>query len=128
MKNKLINILKKIKNSLRNFMWVFSVLLAFQSISYKIPYGIVIGAMLLLNSFIFLPWQDKIFFKFKIKLSMLNKFFIIFMNLNICALSIKINETSYYKCILPIILMLLMWILLIMYLKIKIDNKEHKKG
>lgn len=128
MKNKLINVLKKIKKSLNNFIWGFSILLAIQSISFKMPYGIVIGAMVLLNSFIFFPWQDKIFFKLKIKLSKLNKFFIIFMNLNISALSIEIDETSYYKCIIPIILMLLVWILLIIHLIRKRNSKECKRN
>ena len=119
MKNKIINLLKKIKKILGTFLWVFLILLSIESFTFKIPYGIVVGFMLLLISFLFFPWQNKLFLKWNIKLSKLNKLFIFILCINICAFSIKITEKSYFKCILPIILMILTWILMIIYKKIR---------
>lgn len=119
MKNKIIKLLKKIKKSFSTFFWIILILLAIESFTFKIPYAIVIGIMLLLMSFLFFPWQDKLFLKWKIELSKLNKLFIFILCINICAFSIKITEKSYYKCILPIILMILAWVLVIIYKKRK---------
>ena len=51
------------------------------------------------------PWLDKMCNKIGVKLSVRNKWFIGVVNLFIAAYLINPEEVSYYKCILPIVLM-----------------------
>lgn len=116
-------IIKRIILSIKNSLWVFLILLTIQSFTFKIPYCIVIGQMLLSISFVFFPWLDKILLSYKIKLKTSNKLFIIISNILIASYIIKPTEESYYKCILPILMFILTWIFIIIYAKHK--NKDY---
>ncbi len=110
MKNKL-TFLNNIKMALKNGAWVLLTALGIKSLTYKIPYLVVLGVMLILVGFIFFPWLDKL----GIKLSSGNKWFVAVCNIFISAYLISPEEESYYKCILPIVLMILVWLITIFY-------------
>ncbi len=113
-KNKLsINV----KKFFRNGAWVFLIAMAIESFSFKMPYLKVLGTYFIITSFMFFPWLDKLFNLININFSNKNKWFLVLINVLIAAYLIKPEETSYYKCILPISLMILVWIMTIYYLK-----------
>lgn len=107
---------------LRNMTWVFLTAMAIQAFFFKIPYCIVIGSFLILTSLLFFPWLDKICNSLNIKMSGKNKWFIGILNLFIAAYLITPEEASYYKCALPITLMILVWVITIIYLRYKIKK------
>lgn len=98
-----------------NGAFVFILALGIEALTFKIPYCIVLGVFLILTSFIFFPWLDNICNLIGIKLSSKNKWFIVIINLFIAAYLIKPEETNYYKCILPVILMIITWIMTVVY-------------
>lgn len=117
------------KYTINNFLKAVTSFLMFgmaiQSFVFKTPYHIVMGVMLLLISFLFFPYSNKFLERFKIKLSFLQKSFIIVSNFLITAISVNVEETRYYKCILPIIFMVIFWIITIIYSKSRL-NKDKK--
>ena len=99
------NNFSRVKTALKNGAFVFIFLLGIEAFTFKIPYCIVMGMLLILTSLLFFPWLDKICNMINVKLSIKNKWFIGIVNLFIAAYLINPEETDYYKCILPIILM-----------------------
>ena len=116
------NILTSIKRSLKNGAFVFIFLLGLEAFTFKIPYCVVMGTLLVLLSLLFFPWLDKMCNMLGVKLSVRNKWFIGIVNLFIAAYLINPEEVSYYKCILPIVLMILVWVITIFYSKRKSKN------
>ena len=96
--------------------------LSVQSFLFKMPYFIVLGVMLLSVSLTLSSWFNKILLSRSINLSILNKIFIIIGNILIAAYSLEPYEKNYFKCIIPILLIFLSWILTITYVK----NKSKK--
>lgn len=113
------NNFSRVKTALKNGAFVFIFFLGIEAFRFKIPYYIVMGMLLILTSLLFFPWLDKIFNLIGIKLNIKNKWFIGVVNLFIAAYLINPKEVSYYKCILPIVLMILTWIITIFYSKRK---------
>lgn len=109
-----------VKRALKNGAWVFLTAMGIESFTFKIPYCIVLGAFLISASFLFFPWLDKLLSLIKVKLNSKNKWFIIVISFFIAAWTIKLEEVSYYKCILPITLMLLLWIGMVFYKKVRL--------
>lgn len=93
--------------------------LSVQSFLFKMPYFIVLGIMLLSVSLTLSSWFNKILLSHNINLSILNKIFIIIGNILIAAYSLVPYEKNYFKCIIPILLIFLSWILTITYVKNK---------
>jgi len=112
---------KSIKRVFSNGAFVFILALAVEALTFKIPYCIVLGTFLILTSFIFFPWLDKLCDLINIRINGKNKCFIILVNLFIAAYLIKPEETNYYKCILPVVLMIITWIITVVY-KLKKDR------
>lgn len=110
---------KSIGKSIKNCAWFFSFSIGVYAFTFKIPYCVVLGVMLLSISFIFFPWQDKILSRYNIKLGLSNKIFIIISNIVVAAYSINPEEKSYYRCILPIAIFILIWLLIILFKKRK---------
>lgn len=108
-----------VKIFLKNGAWIFLIAMSIESFTFKIPYLVVLGVYFMITSFIFFPWLDKICNLIGIKLNIKNKWFIGVVNLFIAAYLINPKEASYYKCILPIVLMILTWIITIFYSKQK---------
>lgn len=108
-----------INKSLKNGAFVFIFLLGIESFKFKIPYCIVMGTFLILTSLLFFPWLDKICNIISAKLSSKDKWVIAILNLFLAAYLIKPEETSYYKCILPICLMIFVWVIVIIYRTLK---------
>ena len=96
--------------------------LSVQSFLFKMPYFIVLGVMLLSVRLTLSSWFNKILLSRSINLSILNKIFIIIGNILIAAYSLEPYEKNYFKCIIPILLIFLSWILTITYVK----NKSKK--
>ena len=115
-------VLVYIKKVLQNGMFIFLLLLGIKSFFMKDPYIIVLGSMIILTSILFLPCLDKVLNLIKVKLTRIQKIFIGLTNFIIAAYLIDIEETSYYKCIFPIVLMIVVWIVTIVYSKHK--NKK----
>lgn len=126
MKNNFKKNFKKFLNStkriLKNGVCVFIFLLGIEAFTFKIPYCIVLGVFLVLISLLFFPWLDKILDMIKFKLSTKNKWFIGITIFLIAAYLITPEETSYYMCILPIFLMILVWVITLCYVKRKRDK------
>lgn len=112
----------KIKRILRNGTWLFFIAMGIQALTFKNPYVTVLGAYFLITSFIFFPWLDKTLNLIGIKLSSKNKWFLIVINLFVSAYLIKPDETNFYKCILPIAIMILMWVMTIFWVKRKLNK------
>ena len=113
-----------IKNIFRNGAWVFLLALSIESYTFKRPYLVVLGTYFLITSFIFFPWLDKLLELINVKLSGKNKLFLIFINLFLAAYLITPEETNYLRCILPISLMIITWIGVIIYRKLKESSKK----
>ena len=103
--------------------WLVSLVFAIQAFSFKIPYCIVIGFMSLSIGFTIFPFLDDITDKFDVIFSKKNKFFIIGMSFLITAYSLKPDEKNYFRCILPVCLMILVWISTLIY-KRKTDERK----
>jgi len=115
---------RSIASSFKNSAWVFFTLLGIQSLAFKEPYAIVLGFFLISTGFIFFPWLDNLTNLFRVKLTTKNKWFIFIVSLFLSAYLINPEEVSYLKCILPICLIVILWILVIVYRKIKESSKK----
>lgn len=115
MKNK--SLFNNIKKTIKNGLWIFLTAMAVEAFTFRIPYCIVLGIFLLFTSFLFFPWLDKLLNIIKIKLTNKNKLFIFSSNFLVAAYLIKPDDMNYYKCIIPILLMITMWVLVILYIK-----------
>lgn len=99
--------------------WIFSLLLSIQSFTYKLPYFIVLGIMLLLISILTNPWLNKILSIFNIKLTLKQKWFIGLSNFLTAAYSVKPSEKEFYRVIISALIMIMFWIVTIIYSKKK---------
>ena len=90
-----------------------------QSFFIKGPYMVVLGSMLILTSILFFPYLDIVMNLIKVVLTKMQKTFIGLTNFIIAAYSMEVDETKYVKCILPIVLMIIVWIGTIVYSKLK---------
>lgn len=104
-----------LKRIFGNGAFVFILALGVEALTFKNPYCMVLGTFLVLTSFIFFPWLDKVCTLIGFKMRGKNKCFIVIVNLFITAYLIKPQETNYYKCILPIVLMIITWVITIIY-------------
>lgn len=115
---------KSLKKIFSNGAWVLLTALGLESFTFKEPYTIVLGFFLISTGFIFFPWLDNLTCLFKVKLSTKNKWFIFIISLFLSAYLIKPEEIDYAKCILPISLIIILWIGIIIYRKIKESSKK----
>ena len=107
------------KKVLQNGFFIFLFLMGIQSFFIKGPYMVVLGSMLILTSILFFPYLDKVTNLIKVVLTKTQKIFIGLTNFIIAAYSMEVDETKYVKCILPIVLMIIVWIGTIVYSKLK---------
>ena len=104
-----------IKKILQNTMFLFLFCMGIDSFTFKGPYFIILGVMLILLSFLFFTYLDNILSHFKIKLTKWQKTFIGVVNFLIATYSVNYTEINYFKCILPIIMMIVVFLLTIIY-------------
>lgn len=107
------------KKVLQNGVFIFLFLMGIQSFFIKGPYMVVLGSMLILTSILFFPYLDIVMNLIKVVLTKMQKTFIGLTNFIIAAYSMEVDETKYVKCILPIVLMIIVWIGTIVYSKLK---------
>lgn len=113
-----------LSRTFKNGAWVFLTLLGFESFTFKEPYAIVLGFFLISTGFIFFPRLDNLTGLFKVKLTTKNKLFIFILSLFLSAYLINPEETNYIRCILLISLIIILWISVIIYRKIKESSKK----
>lgn len=111
------NIMKNFRNYIRNFFWIISLPLAVEAFLYKIPYFIVLGFLLLSYFVLLCPYLNRITGRINILLTCKQKWFIGVITFIIAAYSIDPNVKEYYRSIISIILILLVWISTIIYSK-----------
>ncbi len=116
------------KRSLENGIFVFIFLMGIESFTFKGPYFIILGTMLILLSLLFLTYLNKFLMRFEIKLTKWQRIFIGITIFLIAAYSVKVTETNYLKCIMPIILMITTFLLTLIYSKRKGQKFINKKG
>ena len=123
---------KKVKSGVKNRLllsfksgaWIVLTLLGIESFTFKTPYLIVLGFFLVSTGFIFFPWLDNLVSLFKTSITTKNKWFIFIVSLFLSAYLITPEEESYVRCILPIGLIIILWIGVIIYRKLKESSKK----
>ncbi len=123
---------KKVKSGVKNRLllsfksgaWIVLTLLGIESFTFKTPYLIVLGFFLVSTGFIFFPWLDNLVGLFKTSITTKNKWFIFIVSLFLSAYLITPEEESYVRCILPIGLIIILWIGVIIYRKLKESSKK----
>lgn len=115
---------RNVSRTFKNGAWVFFTLLGIESFTFKDPYAIVLGFFLISVGFIFFPWLDNLTGLLKSKLTPENKWFIFIVSLFLSAYLINPEETNYVRCILPISLIIILWIGVIIYRKMKESSKK----
>lgn len=123
---------KKVKSGVKNRLllsfksgaWIVLTLLGIESFTFKTPYLIVLGFFLVSTGFIFFPWLDNLVGLFKTSITTKNKWFIFIVSLFLSAYLITPEEESYVRCILLIGLIIILWIGVIIYRKLKESSKK----
>lgn len=114
----------RIARTFKNGAWVFLTIFGIYTFTYKLPYFIVLGFFIISTGFIFFPWLDNLISLFKTSITTKNKWFIFIVSLFLAAYLITPEETNYLRCILPISLIIITWIGVIIYRKLKISSKK----
>ena len=103
------------KKKFKLFVWILFILMFIQSCLFKSPEPIIVGIMLLMMSFLFFPWEDKI----KVKLNIKNKLFMSLLIFVITCIFLHSKTISYYYVALSFLSSSLAWCLMILYKKKK---------
>lgn len=119
------NYMKRLRKFTRNFFCVLSFLIALKTFTYKEPYFIVLGFMLLAIFILLFPYTDKLLAKMNLKLTIYQKWFIGVFSFLTAAYSIKVDTKEYYRSIISILIIIIIWVAVIMYSKRK--DKKLKK-
>lgn len=99
------------------FIWILFILLSISAFTLKYVIPVTLGVMLLSQSFIFFPWLDNICKKYNFKLLFVNKLVIFIVSFFATSYSIKINQESFITTFVAAILNILIWTLMIIYVK-----------